>query len=164
MVVWDDNKKEYVELGDSLARYPGSEPKTLSAPFADSGQQSAYVEKLKAMSAPKAQPMEEAQAEPTPGKEAASGDGGAAGAKAVAESMKSGTDEAGAAGSGLMAIGGATANPYLVGAGLGLTAMSQISAGKNKRAAQEYESEIQKYNQRQAAIARMAQIGSGLKA
>lgn len=87
-----------------------------------------------------------------------------AGAQGVQKSLASGGNAMDVAGSGLMAGGAATANPYLVGAGLGLTAMSSITKGKNARSQQEYEAEVIKYNQRQAAIQRMAEIGKGLKA
>lgn len=60
--------------------------------------------------------------------------------------------------------GMATANPYLTGAGLGLQALSMVQKQKNAQAAQQYQAEIQKYNARQQAIARMAQLGQSLKA
>lgn len=160
MLIWDQEKMQYVPMTSKLPEYQGDAPKTLSAPFEDSGQQSAYLEKLKAMSAPKPEVVEES----VPQAEATSGAGAMGAAGGAQKSMAAGGSSTDVLASGLTGAGAATANPYLVGAGLGLTALSSITKGKNARAAQEYEAEIQKYNQRQQAIARMAQIGQGLKA
>jgi hypothetical protein len=67
---------------------------------------------------------------------------------------------------GMLGVGAkaGAANPYLLGAGLGISALSSIQKGKNQREQQKYQAELEKYNQRQQAIARMAQISQGLKA
>jgi hypothetical protein len=161
MLVWDEQKREYVDLNDSLSQYPEQSPVTLSKPFQDPKEQSAYTEKLKAMSVkqPVEQVTESVSTEPS-----AKESGSMAGAAGVQKAMAAGGSGEDALASGLTGAGMATMNPYLVGAGLGLTAMSSISKGKNARAAQEYESEVQKYQQRQSAIQRMAELGRGLKA
>lgn len=61
---------------------------------------------------------------------------------------------------GLMASG----NPYAMAAGLGLSAANSIVKGRNERAQQRYQAELEKINQRQQAISKMAQIGQGLRA
>ncbi len=68
------------------------------------------------------------------------------------------------AGDGMTAAGVMSANPYLAGAGLGLSAISTFTAAENQRRMNRYNAEVQKYNQRQQAIARMAEIGKNLKA
>lgn len=87
--------------------------------------------------------------------------GGAAG---VQSAMASGGSPLDMAGSGMTSAGMMSANPYLVGAGLGVTALSSIQKGKNQRDQNRYLAEVQKYNARQAAIQKMASIGQGLKA
>jgi hypothetical protein len=67
-------------------------------------------------------------------------------------------------GGGMMSMGGATGNPYLVGAGLGVSALSSITKGKNAQANARYQAQVNQYNQRQQAIQKMAEIGKGLKA
>jgi hypothetical protein len=86
------------------------------------------------------------------------------GAVKAAQTAIDGGSPLDAAGAGMTTAGMSTANPYLIGAGLGVQSLSAIQKGKNARAKQEYEAEVQKYNARQQAIARMTQIGQGLKA
>lgn len=94
-----------------------------------------------------------------------SGSAGATGAMGgMQQAIASGGSKEDIAASGLTGAGMATANPYLVGAGLGLTALSAVNKAENERANQRYLAEVQRYNQRQAAIARMAELGRGLKA
>lgn len=61
---------------------------------------------------------------------------------------------------GLMASG----HPAGMAAGLGLAAASSIVEGRNKRAQEKYQAEVDKINKRQEAINKMAQIGQGLRA
>lgn len=61
---------------------------------------------------------------------------------------------------GLMASG----SPYGMAAGLGLSAANAIVQGRNKRAQDAYNAEIDKINKRQEAINRMSMIGQGLRA
>lgn len=90
--------------------------------------------------------------------------GGMAAAADVSKTMQAGGSPIEMAGSGMTAAGMATANPYLVAAGLGTSAASSIMKGKNQREQNQYLAEVQKYNQRQNAINRMAQISQNLKA
>ena len=100
--------------------------------------------------------------EQVPGAKAASPEmGGAAG---VQSAMANGGSPLDMAGSGMTSAGMMSANPYLVGAGLGVTALSSIQKGKNQREQNRYLAEVQKYNAKQSAIEKMAQIGQGLKA
>jgi len=68
------------------------------------------------------------------------------------------------AGGGLTSAGMYSANPYLVGAGLGLSALSATQKGKQQREQNRYLAEVQKYEQRQNAYNKLAQLGQGLKA
>lgn len=87
--------------------------------------------------------------------------GGAAG---VQSAMANGGSPLDMAGSGMTSAGMMSGQPWLVGAGLGVTALSSIQKGKNQREQNRYLAEVQKYNARQSAIQKMAQIGQGLKA
>lgn len=161
MLVWDDKSGQYVELGDSLSQYPSEGPKTLSNPYSNPSDQSAYVQKLKAMSAPQSPELGASAEEKLPVQKAESVDA----SKAVSELQGATGKQQDAA--GMLTAAGAIpspASPYLVGAGLGLQALSMAQKQKNEQAAQKYQAEVQKYNARQAAIARMAQLGQSLKA
>lgn len=101
--------------------------------------------------------MEEAPA-------ASTGMGAAQGAAQATQQMAAGGDKAQAIGSGLTSMGAATANPYMVGAGLALSTASSIKGGQNQRAQQGYQAEVAKINARQNAINRLAEMGSRMKA
>jgi hypothetical protein len=81
----------------------------------------------------------------------------------MVQDMGQGKDKAQALGGGLTTMGMATANPWLVGGGLALSTAGAIKEGQNKRAQEQYQAEVQKLQDRQDAINRMAQIGQGLK-
>lgn len=85
-------------------------------------------------------------------------------AAGVQSAMANGGSPLDMAGSGMTSAGMLSANPYLVGAGLGVSALSSIQKGRNQREQNRYLAEVQKYNARQSAIQKMAQIGQGLKA
>jgi hypothetical protein len=90
--------------------------------------------------------------------------GAAKGATNAIQGMTQGQDKATALGGGLTTMGAATANPWLMGAGLALSTAGSIKQGQNQRAQQRYQAEIKKLQDRQDAINRLAQIGQGLKA
>lgn len=103
--------------------------------------------------------LEETPAAPpaAPAKEATSGQKGMMGA---AQTAAQGGGAMDIVNQGLMASG----NPYAMAAGLGLSAANAIVQGRNKRAQEKYQAEVDKINKRQEAINRMAQIGQGLRA
>lgn len=96
--------------------------------------------------------------------QSAASSGKAAGLASAGQQIISGGSPIDAAGSGMTSAGAASANPYLVAAGLGVSALSSIQKGKNQREQNRYAAEMQKYNARQSAINKMAQLGAGLKA
>ncbi len=106
------------------------------------------------------------QNDTVPGKEAASspGMGAAQGANAAIQSNSAGGSKTATLGAGLTAAGTATANPYLIGAGLVLSSAASINKSKNDRQQNRYLAEMQKYQARQQAIQNMASIGANLKA
>ncbi len=159
-IIWDPEKRQYVDLNESLASYEPSGPKSLSNPYSDPIAQSNYVEKLKSMSKLQEEPVDsQIQVAPT---------GSADAAKQAADAQKQKLSETQnqekAISGGLTTAGMATANPYLTGAGLGLQAISMVNQAKNGRQMNRYNAELQKYQARQQVISRMAQIGQGLKA
>lgn len=85
------------------------------------------------------------------------------GAANAVQAMGQGQDKAQALGSGLSTMGAATMNPWLVGGGLALSTAGAIKKGQNDRAQAQYQAEVQKLQDRQDAINRMAQIGQGLR-
>lgn len=87
-----------------------------------------------------------------------------AGAQGVQQAMSSGGSPLDMVGYGLTSAGMMSAQPWLVGAGLGVSALSSIQKGKNQREQNRYLAEMEKYTARQEAISKMAQIGAGLKA
>jgi predicted membrane-bound mannosyltransferase len=89
---------------------------------------------------------------------------GMSSAAGAAQSIAKGNSPIDAAGSGLVTYGAATANPYMVGAGLALSTASNISDSKNQQAQDRYVAEVQRVKARQDAIDRLAQIGQNLKA
>lgn len=68
------------------------------------------------------------------------------------------------AGSKVMAAGAITGQPELMAAGLALQTMGEIQNRAQQQKNASYQAEVAKINARQQAIARMAQIGAGLKA
>lgn len=173
--VWGPETNEYIEAGDN--QYT-QRPVTLSSPMADPAEQSRYNERLKGMSAPQSKAAEYSAPEKSTapssdnvGKTGAS-DKEVAVAKMAQDAASGGTllDTAGSGSmmAGLAGVGlekGATGmNPYLVGAGLGLTALSSVQKAKQQREQNRYEAEMQKYQARQNAIQNLAQIGQNLKA
>jgi uncharacterized protein YjbJ (UPF0337 family) len=68
------------------------------------------------------------------------------------------------AGSKVMAAGAMTGQPELMAAGLALQTMGGIQDRAQQQRNASYQAEVAKINARQQAIARMAQIGAGLKA
>lgn len=87
-----------------------------------------------------------------------------AGVKALASGMQTEGGMEDKLGAGLTSYGIATANPYAVGAGLGLSTLSSINKGEMTNRQKRYEAEIQRINARQNAINSLAQISKGLKA
>jgi hypothetical protein len=85
------------------------------------------------------------------------------GAADTVQKLGQGGDKAQALGSGLSTMGMATANPALVAGGLALSTAGAIKDGQNKREQARYDAEVQKLQDRQDAINRMAQIGQGLR-
>lgn len=81
----------------------------------------------------------------------------------MVQDMGQGKDKAQALGGGLSTMGMATANPALVAGGLALSTAGAIKKGQNERAQLQYQAEVQKLQDRQDAINRMAQIGQGLR-
>jgi len=103
------------------------------------------------------QPEVQEEAAPQPQAPATATEKGMAGAANAVSKGGGGMD---VISQGLMASG----NPYAMAAGLGLSAANSIVKGRNERAQQRYEAELKKVNERQNAIAKMAQIGQGLRA
>lgn len=102
--------------------------------------------------------------EEVPLAQSSTGMGAAKGAAEATQQMAAGGDKAQALGSGLTSMGAATANPYMVGAGLALSTAASIKGGQNQRKQQEYQAEVAKINARQNAINRLAEMGSRMKA
>ncbi len=90
--------------------------------------------------------------------------GAAQGANAAIQSNSAGGSKTATLGAGLTAAGTATANPYLIGAGLVLSSAASINKSKNDRQQNRDLAEMQKYQARQQAIQNMASIGANLKA
>ncbi len=90
--------------------------------------------------------------------------GAAAGMQGAQQQVAAGGNGMDTLGGGMATMGAATGNPYLVGAGLGVSALSSITKGKNAQANARYQAQVNQYNQRQQAIQKMAEIGKGLKA
>lgn len=131
---------------------------TLDFSSQDPAEDSAYISKLQQYNKPEESTIEPEQ---VPGGKASPEMGAAAG---VQNTMASGGSPLDMAGSGMTSAGMMSANPYLVGAGLGVTALSSIQKGKNQREQNRYLAEMQKYQARQSSIEKMAQISQGLKA
>ena len=85
------------------------------------------------------------------------------GAANTIQNLGQGQDKAQSLGGGLSTMGMATANPALVAGGLALSTAGAIKKGQNDRAQLQYQAEVQKLQDRQDAINRMAQIGQGLR-
>ena len=86
-----------------------------------------------------------------------------AGAAELQKGMQKG-DGLGAIGSGLTTAGIASANPWLVGAGLGLSTVSSVRKGEQAQKEARYKAEIDRIAKRQAALDALANLSKGLKA
>lgn len=86
------------------------------------------------------------------------------GVAAMQKSQQSGGDGMGAIGSGLTTAGVASANPWLVGAGLGLSTISSVRKGEQAQREARYKAEVERINARQEALNKLANLASGLKA
>ena len=93
-----------------------------------------------------------------------SSNGGMAGTAAAVQTANQGGNALDIAGAGLTSAGMMKANPYLLGAGLGLSTISAVNKNKQEQAMNRYKAEVQKVNARQQAINNLASIGRGLKA
>ena len=85
-------------------------------------------------------------------------------AQGLNTAMKSDGGAASKAGAGMMTMGAATLNPYLVGAGLAASAVGAINDKEREQNKNRYLAEVQKYNARQDAYQKLASLGAQLKA
>ena len=83
-----------------------------------------------------------------------------AGGIGAAATLAKGGSVGDALGTGLVSTG----NPYAVGAGLGLMALSSIQKAKQEQKQEEYKNKLAQVEARRSAIDRLAQIGQGMRA
>ena len=160
-----DAKSTVIEANQAKeASFVGpQQTKSLDYSSANPAENTRYLDTIQNLNKPKQEIPEVTQeAEKVPGESSEMAGTQAAG-NAINTAVSGGSAMDVGAG-GLTAAGMYSAQPWLVGAGLGLSALSSIQKGKNQREQNRYLAEVQKYEQRQNAYNKLAQLGQGLKA